>query len=251
MANDLTMDPTVTSTTHLSEIERVVDTFIAPSKTFADIRRSATWWLPFLLLVIFSVAVGATVQKDVGFERAYTNQLHNSPTQEDRINQLPPDQKARTIATSAKVTQGITFAFPVLLAIGFAIYSLILWAGFNFGLGAQTTFAQVFAVTWYASLPYLIRSILTIITLHFGGNPEAYDYNNPVGTNPAFFMPEAGAGMKALLGSFDLIKLWSLALQVIGMAIVAKKTIAQSAVIVVGWFVLSVALATGIAFAFS
>ncbi len=251
MANDLVMEPGSLATPRLSEVERVVDTFVAPSKTFADILRSASWWLPFILLVIFSVAVGLTVGKDVGFDRAYTNQLHNSPTQEDRINQLPPDQKARAIATGAKITQGITFAFPVLLAAGFAIYSLILWAGFNFGLGAETRFAQVFAVTWYAALPYLIRSILTIVTLHFGGNPEAYDYNNPVGTNPAFFMPDASAGIKALLGSFDLIKLWSLALQVVGMAIIAKKTIAQSAVIVVGWFILSVALATGIAFAFS
>ena len=252
MTNDVAAEAGLApAITRLSEVERVLDTFVAPSKTFTDILRSASWWLPFVLLVIFSVAVGISVQKDVGFERAYTNQLHNSPSQEDRINQLPPDQKARAIATGGKITEGITFAFPVLLAIGFAIYSLILWAGFNFGLGAQTRFAQVFAVTWYAALPYLLRSILTVITLHFGGNPEAYDYNNPVGTNPAFFLPDAGAGTKALLGSFDLIKLWSLALQVIGMAIIAKKTIAQSAVIVVGWFVLSIAFAAGIALAFS
>ena len=31
--------------TGLSEVERVVDTFIAPTKTFTDILRSASWWL--------------------------------------------------------------------------------------------------------------------------------------------------------------------------------------------------------------
>jgi hypothetical protein len=28
----------------LSEFERIIDTFIAPSKTFTDLRRSAAWW---------------------------------------------------------------------------------------------------------------------------------------------------------------------------------------------------------------
>jgi len=38
----------------LSEGARIVNTFIAPSKTFTDLRRSAAWWAPFLLMVIVS-----------------------------------------------------------------------------------------------------------------------------------------------------------------------------------------------------
>jgi hypothetical protein len=235
----------------LTQAERVADIFVAPSKSFEDIRRNATWWLPFLLLVIFSSAVGYSVQKQVGFERAYTNHLHDTPTQEDRINQLPPEQKAHTLEISAKITAGFTYGFPVLLALGFALYSLILWAAFNFGLGAETTYGQVYAVTWYAALPYLLTSLLTIITLWFGGSPETYDYTNPVGTNLAFYLPDAGPAVKALLSALDLIKLWSLALQVIGMAIIAKKTIMQSALIVVGWFVFVLAIGAGLAAAFS
>ena len=37
------------STKPLSQAERVVDTFIAPSKTFTDILRSSSWWLPWLI----------------------------------------------------------------------------------------------------------------------------------------------------------------------------------------------------------
>ena len=36
----------------LSQVERVVDTFIEPSKTFADIKRNRSWWLPFLILIL-------------------------------------------------------------------------------------------------------------------------------------------------------------------------------------------------------
>ena len=53
----------------LSQVERVVDTFIAPSKTFTDILRSTSWWLPFLLLVVVSLGATVVVDKQVGFER--------------------------------------------------------------------------------------------------------------------------------------------------------------------------------------
>ena len=250
MANDLTLDPTAPPT--LSQGERVIDTFIAPSKTFTDILRGNTsWWLPVLLLFLCSIALGLTVQKQVGFERAYVNDLHNSPAQEDRINQMPPAQKASALAISGKITAGFTFGFPIMLLIGFAVYSLILWAAFNFGLGAKTTFWQVYAVSWYAALPYLVTTLLTILTLLFGGNAEAYEYRNPVGTNLAFYLPDASAGLKALLSGIDIIKLWSLALQVIGMAIISRKSIAASAAIVVGWFVLVLAISAAAAAAFS
>ena len=235
----------------LSQVARVVDTFVAPSKIFADIRVNRSWWLPFILLVIGSICVGLTVKKQVGFERAFMNHLHTTPAQEDQINQLPPEQKASRIAISAKVTEGLTFGFPVVLAIGFAIYSLIMWGGFNFLLGAETTYPQVLAVTWFAARPYLLISLLTIITLLFGGTAETYDYANPTGTNLAYYMPDAGPGLKAILASLDIIKLWSLALQVLGMAIIAKKTFMQSAIIVIGWWLLTVLVAAGLAAAFS
>jgi hypothetical protein len=229
MSNDTALDPNASG---LSEIERVVDIFVAPSKTFADILRSAAWWMPFILLVLFGTASTFVVQREVGFDRVYMNSLHASPTQEDRINNLPPDQKAHAIDLGTKITTYISYAAPVLVVIILAIYSLILWAAFNFGLGAQTTFGQVFAVSFYAALPYLILNVLIIATVQFGGNAEAYNYKNPVGTNPAYYLPDAAGWLKGLLGAFDIIKLWSVVLQVLGMAIIAKKTITQSAVIV-------------------
>ncbi len=39
----------------LSEGARLIDTFIAPTKTFTDLRRNASWWAPFALMAIVSV----------------------------------------------------------------------------------------------------------------------------------------------------------------------------------------------------
>lgn len=132
----------------LSEIERVVNTFVAPSKTFKDILRSASWWMPFLLIVILTVAQAWVVDTKVGYDTVTANQMKSNPKAEDRLNQLPPEQKAKQMEMSAKITRVISYVAPVRLVIFFALYALILWAAFNFGFGAQTTFWQAFAVTW-------------------------------------------------------------------------------------------------------
>jgi hypothetical protein len=88
----------------------------------------------------------------------------------------------------------------------------------------------------------MVISLLTIVTLCFGGNAEGYDYKNPVATNLAYFLPDIAPWMRGLLTSFDVVKLWSVALEVIGMAIIAKKTIAQSALIVGVFWLFGVAI---------
>jgi Yip1 domain len=228
----------------LSEIERVVDTFVAPTATFKDILRSASWWLPFLLLVVSSLGTGFVVERQVGFEQVYENQVRMSPKAQERMEGMSPEQKAQNARISVAATKYITYCSFILITIFLAVYSLILWASFNFGLGAKTTFAQVFAVTMYAALPYLLISILTIISLYFGGNAEGYDYKNPTATNLAYFMRDSAPWLKGLLGSLDIVKLWSVVLQTIGMAIIAKKTIAQSALIVFFFWLIGVLVTT-------
>ena len=235
----------------LSEVERVVDTFIAPSKTFADILRNASWWLPFVLISVLGIAQAFVVDRQVGYDRVSENQMHASPKTEDRLNQLTPEQRASQMAISAKITRITSYGIPVLLMVIYSLYTLLLWGSFNFGLGAQTSFAQVFAVSWYSLLPYIATSLLVILTLVFGNNAEGFDIRNPVGTNLAFYLPDAAPWLKSFLTQIDIVRLWSLALQVIGMAIVAKKSITQSAMIVVSFWVLTLLLSTGAAAAFS
>jgi hypothetical protein len=233
----------------LSQIERVVDTFIAPSATFKDILRSASWWLPFLLLLLSSVGTAVVVERQVGFDRVYENQIRMSPKAQDRMAQATPEQKEQSAKIGIAMTKYFSYGGFIVIAVFLALYSLLLWASFNFGLGAKTTYGQVFAVSMYSALPYLVITFLTILSLYFGGNAEGYDYKNPVATNIAYFMPDAAPWLKGLLGSFDIVKLWSVVLQMIGMAIIARKTFAQSAVVVgIFWFIGVVASAAGGAF---
>ena len=233
----------------LSQIERVVNTFVAPTATFKDILRSTSWWLPFVLLVVSSVATAFVVDRKVGFDRAFDNQVRMSQTAQERMADLTPAQKAQAVKIQVEMTRYISYGSFAMVAIFLAIYSLILWASFNIGLGASTKFGQVFAVTMYSALPYLLTALLTILALTLGGNAEGYDYKNPVGTNLGYYLPDAAPWLRGLLSSFDVLKLWSLVLQVIGMAIIAKKKIAQSAIVVgIFWLIGVVVTMVGAAF---
>jgi hypothetical protein len=229
----------------LSEVERVVDVFVAPSKTFTDILRSTSWILPFVLMVVVTLGVDFTIDKQVGFDRVSENQLHLSPKREEQLSQLTPEQRAQNLRISAVVTKYISFGSPVLILIFTAIGSLVLWGCFNFGLGAKTTFGQMFAVWTYASLPRLLSGLLTILTLSFGNNQDSFNIQNAVGTNIAYYVPDAAPWLKAALGFIDVIGLWNTALLVMGTSIVAKVKMSSAAIVVVGLWLLMLLLSVG------
>lgn len=235
----------------LSQIERVVDTFIAPTKTFKDILRNRSWWLPFLLTVLVSLCVTFAIDRQVGFERVVENQIQASPKQQDALANLTPEQRGARVHGMAIGYRYTSFAFPVLILLFAAIASLVLVGTFNFGLGATTTFGEMFCLWMYCSLPKLITGLLTIVTLYLGGNAEGFDLKNPVGTNLAYYLPDASPGLKSALGFFDVIGIWSLVLLVLGTAIIARVSRGKAAAVVVGWWVLILIISAASAAAFS
>src|SRR3974390_3197306 len=96
----------------LSQVERVVDTFVAPGKTFTDIRRSASWWLPWLISAIIGLALVYMVDKKVGMEKVTENQIGMSPKASARLDQLSPDQRASQLELSAKITRVVAYVYP-------------------------------------------------------------------------------------------------------------------------------------------
>jgi hypothetical protein len=235
----------------LTQVARVVDTFVAPTKTFADILRSTSWWLPFLLAVLVTVGVTFTIDKQVGFDRVVENVIHSSPKQEDQLASLTPEQRATRLKGMAAGYRYTSYASPILILIFSAIGALVNWGSFNFGLGARTTYPQMFSVWMYAALPRLLSGLLTIITLCFGGNADSFDLKNPVGTNIAYYLPDAAPWLKSALGFFDIIGIWNVILLIIGTSIVAKVSRGRAAAIVVGWWVLILIISIATAAAFS
>jgi hypothetical protein len=233
----------------LSEVERVIDTFIAPSKTFNDILRSASWWLPWLLGVLVTLGFSTAIQQKIGWDKTYSNILqHSSESQQERLAQLSPDQQARQKAIAASFTKYIVWASPVLGLLFSAIAAGVLMMTLNFGLGGHAKFSQLYAVWMYATLPWLIQGILGIIVLFAGLDADAFNLKNPVGTNLGYYLPSDSPQWLIAFGtSIDLLTIWALVLLIIGCAIVARTKPAATATAVVGWWVLITLAKVGIA----
>jgi hypothetical protein len=238
----------VTTTAPLSEGQRIVDTFVAPSKTFADLLRSAAWWGPLVVLIIVSALFSFGVQQKVGWEKVFENNIHQSPKQEEQLAQLPPDQLASRKAISAKVTEVISYVYWVILLIFTAIIALLIWATVNFGFGGTATYGQVFAVYMYANLVMNIKYILATIALFAGLAPDSFLQQNPVGTNIGFYLSsEAPKWLASLCAHIDVFEIWSIVLTVLGISIVAKVKRGTAAIAVVGWWLLIVLVFVGVA----
>jgi hypothetical protein len=235
----------------LSQIGRVVDTFVAPTATFRDILRSSAWWLPFVLMIVFSTAATYTVDRHVGFNRVAENQVLSSPKQEEQMAELTPEDRAAQMDKRAMGTRYFTYGFPLILLLVWAIYAAIMLGTFNFGLGARMTYGQAFAATIYSSLPYLLVSLLTVLTVALGNNAESFDLQNPVGTNLAYYLPDLAPWLKSLLMQFDVVRLWSLGLSIVGFKIVSGRTTGQAAAVVIGWWLLFVLMGVAAAAMFS
>ncbi len=78
----------------LSQMERVVNTFVAPTATFKDILRSTSWWLPFVLMAVFSTAATYSIDRQVGFSRVAETQIQVSPKQAEQLAELTPQRAA-------------------------------------------------------------------------------------------------------------------------------------------------------------
>jgi hypothetical protein len=222
----------------LNQVERVVDTFTAPSKTFTDILRDASWWLPWLLSILVTLGFGLAIQQKVGWDKAYANiLLHSTQTQQDRMAQLPPDQQVKQKAIGAAFVKYIFWGTPILSLLFSAIASIVLMATLNFGLGGQAKFSHMFAVWMYGTLPFLIQGILGIVTLFAGLDADSFNLKNPVGTNVGYYLPlDAPQWLVAFATSLDIVTVWVLILLTIGCAIVGKTKRSTAAVAVWGWW---------------
>jgi hypothetical protein len=233
------------STPPISQPMRVIDTFVAPSKTFADILKSANCWLPLALIVLLVLGWSTTVDKTVGFDTVAQVQIAKNPERAAQVQNLPADQREAQMAMATKLTRIITYCSFLVVVVFMLLEALVLWAAFNFGLGAKTRFPQVFSVIAFAALPRALTWVLSAILLFAGVGADNFDVQNPVGTNLGYYLSDAPKWMAAGGRFLDVLGLWSLALLILGMAIISKKKISSSAMIIGGLWLVGLLIAIG------
>ncbi len=234
----------------LSEIERVVDTFVAPSKIFTDLRRSANWLVPWLLLAIASVALVVVVDQKLGMEKVVENQLAMQPKQAAQLEKLSPEDRAARMQTVVKFNRAIAYAYPVVIVIVLAIIAAVLLGSFNFGFGAELTFNQCLAVCMYASLPSILKALIAILAIAVGGG-EAFTFQNPVASNLSGLVDPSSHFLYSIATSIDVFTIWTLVLTGVGISCLTKLKRGTCLGVVFGWWAILVLGGAAIAAAFA
>ncbi len=236
------------STAGLSQGERVIDAFVAPSKTFTDILRSQSWWLPFLIVLVVGYGFVFTVEKKVGWDQVLENSLKTNTSQAESISNAPADQQATIRSRMVIGYKVVSYIFPAFVLLYWVVAAGVMLATLNFGFGGVAKYGQLFAVFVYAGLPGIIKSMLSIIVLFAGLGAESFNLQNPVGTNLGYYLsPESPKWLISLGTSIDIFTIWTVILLVIGCSIVAKVKRGSAAVAVVGWWLLITIISAGVA----
>lgn len=228
----------------LSQAERVVDTFVAPRKTFTDIRRSASWWVPWVLISIAGLALVFTVDKKVGMEKVAENSIQQSPKRAAKLDQLPPDQRASQMEVAAKVTRIFAYGSPALTIIIVAVMAAVLVGTFKLGLGAEVKFKQGMAISMYAFLPGIIKALLVILTIMISGG-ESFTFEHQLASNLGPLFDPSSSFLYSIASSLDLFDIWALILTGIGYSCVSKVKRGNSMAVVFGWWILVVLVKAG------
>jgi hypothetical protein len=224
-------------TAPLSEAARIVDTFIAPSKTFTDLRRNASWWAPFLLMIVISMLFVYTAGQKIGFRKIMENQMQAQPKAQARLEQMPPDQREERMQNGAKVTQVISYTFPVITLIFWLIIATALFATFKLAAGADISFKVSLAIVVYSALPLMLKSVLATLSVVAGISPDSFSFQNPVASNPGYFISPAGNVLLYNLASaLDIFMIWTLVLTAIGFTCVSKVKSGTAYAVVFGWW---------------
>jgi hypothetical protein len=222
----------------LSEGARLVDVFIAPSKTFTDLRRSASWWAPFLLLSVVSLAFVYTVDQKIGFRKVAENQIQASPKAAQRVEQLPADQRNQTMQRQAVFFRNFSYAYPAVILLWNVIIAAILFATFKFAASADVKFKTSLAIVMYASLPLLVKTLLAMLSVAAGASADSFTFQNPVATNPGYFLTPADSPfLYSLATAIDIFMIWTLTVTAIGFSSVSKVKRSTALAIVFGWYI--------------
>jgi len=247
--------PAVPEPKPLSAAERIVNAFVAPSKTFLDLKRKTTWtsWVaPWLLSAVFAWIFVAVMAQKIGFEQVSANQLKLRPKQAEQIEKMSADQRAQQMKISLAITKGISFGIPFMSLIFLAIVSLVLMATFNFGVGADLPFKLCLAIVMYASLPGIVKSVLGMVAILAGLDPEGFFPQNPVATNPGYFLnPVESPVLYQALTAMDVITIWMLVLTAIGFSCVSKMSKGTTMGVVFGWYLVVTLIGAGFTALFS
>lgn len=222
---------------------RLVGVFVAPTETFEDIARKPDILVPLLILAVVGIVTTILVMPHLDFDAVVAQQA-------EQIRKSSPNVSDADLAQMARFTKAIAkvggYAATLVMIVGYLVIALVLWGAFRL-MGGAGDYKQALSTTLYAFMPrMLLGGIVGTIIVMSRGMVDPTQIAAVVKSSPAFLvdMKEQPA-LFALLASFDLFVLWTIALLVLGFSAVSRLSKAKSAAIVVTLWLVTVVIKVG------
>jgi len=215
-----------------SGFSRIIGVIFSPDATMASIAKRPDFVLPLILLLITALAAGVIMAPRIDFGSATREAMEQNKN-------IPAENIERAVKMSSSIGKVLTYIAPVLSLIGLLIIAGVLLLAFRL-FGGEGNYKQAFSVTCYASIPSILKSIITLIIIVMkGGLVPAQTLATMVRTNLGFMVDYKTNPMAfALLSSFDIFSVWFLFLLIIGFAYLSRVSKVKSAVIIISLWVL-------------
>jgi len=229
----------------LNPIQRLVNVFAAPSKTFEDVKRSSGWWVPYLIAVVIGVLYAFALLHKIGLPALVDGVIHQSPALESRIASATPEVAAR-IHSSIEMQFKFLYLGPVFSLLAGLAAAGVLLATANFGAGGKATYKEMLGVWFYGALPLVVFYLLVIAAVYGGVAGDNFNIKNPIGTNVGFYLTGADLPktLMPLLSALDIFAIWTAVVLTIGVSTVAGIKRGGAAAIVFGWWIVFILLQT-------
>jgi Yip1 domain len=213
----------------MSTLARITGVFFEPGKTFEDIGRRPTWFLPLLLVMLAGIVFTFMLGQQVGWEQVMTQERNITPKVAERVEQqmanVPADQRQRAMDLQVKIITPARYYGQAILGppIAALVRSGILMLIVGVMMSAGLRFKQVFAIVCFASLPRVLEALLKAVVVVL--KKQEINIFNPLAFNPGAFMDMATSNkfIYALAVSFDLFTIWIMVLMAVGLSAAAGR----------------------------
>jgi hypothetical protein len=208
----------------MGTFSRLTGVFFEPGKTFEDIGRRPSWFVPLLVSILAALAFYSAYGQRVGWERAVRQQIATNARMAQQIEQIPADQRDAQIAMRAKFAGIGYYVVPLVITPIITLISAGILLGLTAMMSAGLRYKQVFAVVCFAGLPMVIKFLLSIVVV-FLKNPDDFNLQNPLAFNIAAFMDPLTSSkfLYTFATAFDAFAIWVVILTAIGLSAAAGR----------------------------
>jgi hypothetical protein len=100
---------------------------------------------------------------------------------------------------------------------------------FNFGFASEISYGRSLAIVFYSFMPGIVWAVLMIVSLFVSSDLSNFDLNNPVATNPGFFLdPSGNKFLYSLASRIDVVSIWIAVLMGLGFSTCSAKKLSPS-----------------------